>query len=187
TPGGRSATTSLSVDANRTAPKSGTQLGVRLNLFRFVDKVAFTEEPVSTVTNSVAAEATAAVRISPHVKWNALAKWQFFSTNLQATRTLQQQLYLRQSLVWHISPTLDAITVYRTFFPRLAAEQPPVHLLGQTLKVKPKNKPFSFSFRVTNLLNQGAVTERSIDPFLRISRSYVLRPRTVSIQLNYEF
>lgn len=187
TPGGRSAVSSLSTNAYGTIPKTSSKLEARVTLFRFSDLVSFTGTPINTVNNSVAAEVKANTPIGNKIKFSSLAKWQLFASNLAGERGQQQQLYLRQSIVWTITTNLRMVTKYRTFFPRLGTEQETIHLFSQALHYKPKGKAWSLSAHVINLFNQTTVTERSIDPYLRTSRSYELRPRTVYLQATYGF
>lgn len=187
TPGGRSAVTSATADAAYTLQKTSTRLSARASVFRFADQVAFTGTPLSSVTNSVSTEVTANIPISDRINFYSLVKWQYFATNLEGEKSEQQQLYLRHSLVYRITPVLQAVTKYRTFFPQIGTQQEVVHLLSQDLKYKPKDKPYSLGLQVINLFDQAAVTERNIDPYLRTSRSYQLRPRTLFLYLSYKF
>lgn len=186
TPGGRSAVSSLSTNAYGTIPKTSTRIEARVTLFRFSDLVSFTGTPINTINNSVAAELKVNTPVGNRIKLSSQAKWQRFATSLEGERGQQQQLYLKHNIVLTIAKNLRAIAQYRTFFPRLGTQQAAVHLFGQTVSYKPQDKSWSLSARVINLFNQKTVVERSIEPYLRTSRSYQLRPRTFYFQVNVD-
>ena len=186
-PGGSSTMASLTVSGNTRLTRSGIMLRSSASLFRMTDRLAVNEFASRSVGHNLTLTTDLTIPISQRVKHSMKGRWQYFDNRFGSVNTTQQQLHLEHHLVYRPIKALQTITTYRTFLPNLGNNGAAVHLLDQAIRFRPKDTPYNLRLGVLNLLNQGQLTQRSVDPYLVVERSYRLRPRTVYLDLGINF
>jgi len=186
-PGGRSVVSSVRANAYAYASDWQTDFRLKASFFRFAEQLSFGETPADSRADALDVDLQIGTVISRTITYKLTARFQAFTTAFAGESATQRQVFFGQSLIYRPTKSLKAITRYDTYLPRLGEGAAGVHLLSQLIVYSPADSRFNVSIGGLNLLNQRTITERNVSPFLRSTRSYNLRKRTLYAGVGYKF
>lgn len=186
-PGGGSAMMTASVDGN--AYLAGIKTGIKVNAsyFSFEDQVSFSTEPTTSNSRSISLSFRSTTIFTRWFKYSIRLNYKRFTNEVLSLSSSQKELFIGQKIILSPSKSIKSILTHDYYLPRLGTGQSPVQIISLSLDYNFLDGPFDVGFGINNLLNQGQITERSVTSYLRHTRTYSLRPRTVYFSARYKF
>lgn len=186
-PGGNSSMLQSTAYANAYLFGIRTGIKVSLNHFSFRDQISFAGESSVSLTNSVGATFQSSTKLNKWFRYSLRLNVDRISNKVLSSTSRQSQFFMGQKIILTPGKAIKGMLLYDFYLPQLGTGQTTVQMLSLSFDHRIPESPFEVGFGVNNMLNQGAITERSVTPFLRTTRGYSLRPRTIYCSVGYKF